>query len=59
MDKLHRGFVITCIGMTTYGMYLLGWRVHRYFTVIKPMKEQAELKMIQEGSNDNAPTLRT
>ncbi len=32
LDRLHRGVVWTCIGLTAYGTYLLGWRVHRYFT---------------------------
>lgn len=41
-DKLHKGFVVGCIGMTLYGSYLLGLRVHRYFTVIRPAKLEAD-----------------
>lgn len=58
LDKAHRGFVYTCMGLTAYGCYLLGLRVHRYWTVIRPAKLEAELKMIQAGSSDNAPELR-
>uniref|UniRef100_U5EQH1 Putative conserved plasma membrane protein n=1 Tax=Corethrella appendiculata TaxID=1370023 RepID=U5EQH1_9DIPT len=61
-DRLHRGVVYTCMGLTVVGCYLLSCRVYRYFTVIKPMKQEAELKMIQEGSYsklDTASTLKT
>lgn len=58
LDRLHKGFVIACIGVTAYGTYLLGWRVHRYFTVIQPAKKEHELRMIKE-KDDSAPVLRT
>lgn len=57
LDKLHKGFVCTCVGVTLYGTYMLGWRFYRYFTVIRPENQQKELKMKQsllaEGSSDN------
>ena len=46
LDRLHRGVVYTCLGLTAYGTYLLGLRAHRYFTVTRPRKEEAELKML-------------
>lgn len=46
LDRLHRGVVWSCLGLTAYGTYLLGMRAHRYFTVIRPRKEEAELKML-------------
>ncbi|XP_055374905.1 uncharacterized protein LOC129607757 [Condylostylus longicornis] len=65
LDRMHRGVVWTCIGLTLYGSYLLGLRVHRYFTVIRPAKQQKELQMIEEGKHpssrttiDKAPELR-
>lgn len=58
LDRLHKGFVITCMGVTLYGTFLLGMRVYRYFTVIQPANKEAELRMIKERE-DNAPTLRT
>ena len=59
IDKLHRGAVSLCIGVTVIGTALFGVRIYRYFSVIKPMRQEQELKMIQEGSIDNAPTLKT
>ena len=47
LDKLHRGVVITCMGLTLYGTALIGHRVYRYFTVVKPQREIAELKMLE------------
>lgn len=60
-DKLHRGVVYTCIGVTLYGTFLLGLRIHRYITVIRPERQRQELKMIEEGSHENldkAPELK-
>ncbi|XP_055906385.1 uncharacterized protein LOC129941712 [Eupeodes corollae] len=61
LDKLHRGAVYACIGVTAYGTFLLGVRVYRYFTVIRPERQRQELKMIEEGRHDNvdkAPELK-
>ncbi|EAT39695.1 AAEL008553-PA [Aedes aegypti] len=66
MDKLHRGVVYTCIGLTLYGSYMLGQRFYRYFTVIKPARLAEEQRMLEAGagpgplvSADSAPTLKT
>uniref|UniRef100_A0A1B0DK92 Uncharacterized protein n=1 Tax=Phlebotomus papatasi TaxID=29031 RepID=A0A1B0DK92_PHLPP len=56
-DKLHRGVVWTCMGLTVYGTYLLGVRVYRYFTVIKPARQQRELEMIQENATASTAML--
>lgn len=57
LDTLHKGFVCTCVGVTLYGTYLLGWRFYRYFTVIKPEQQKRELiakqSLLAEGSSDN------
>lgn len=47
LDKIHRGFVYTCIGLTLYGTALIGQRVYRYFSVVRPNREELELKMLQ------------
>lgn len=47
LDKLHRGVVITCIGLTLYGTALIGHRAYRYLTVIKPERADRELKMLE------------
>lgn len=47
LDKLHRGVVVACIGLTAYGTLLIGHRVYRYFTVIKPQREEIEWKMLE------------
>lgn len=67
LDKLHKGVVCACVGITLYGTYLFGWRIHRYFTVIKPQKDQKQLmekqNLLAEGSSDMlkdmAPQLKT
>lgn len=58
LDKLHRGAVYTCLGVTLYGTFLLGIRAYRYYTVVKPEREKNELKMITEDSHDNAKELK-
>lgn len=62
-DKFHRGFVYTCMGLTAYGGYLLGMRVFRYFTVIKPETRAYEQTLVKHGSieasqTDVAPQLK-
>lgn len=57
LDRLHRGVVWTCIGLTLYGTYLLGARGYRYVTVVRPARQKEELKMIEEGSHDKAPEI--
>lgn len=47
LDKLHRGFVYTCMGLTLYGTAIIGHRVYRYFSVVKPQREIAEMKMLE------------
>lgn len=66
LDRFHRGFVYTCLGLTAYGSYLLGMRVYRFFTVIQPEKKMYEQQMIEHGaqpptgisSSDSAPQIR-
>jgi len=47
LDKLHKGVVVACIGLTLYGTGLIGFRVYRYFTVIKPQRDMADLQMLE------------
>lgn len=58
LDKLHRGAVYACIGVTLYGTYVLGARFYHYYTVIRPEKQQAELKLLDEGAHDKAKELK-
>lgn len=67
LDRAHRGFVWACLGLTAYGSYLITWRVYRYFTVIKPMKDAYQLELLQKAdkeknnsvlSLDQAPELK-
>lgn len=56
VDRMHRGFVYTCMGLTAYGGYLLGLRVYRYFTVIKPETHAYQQQLLKHGglANDQA-----
>jgi Cytochrome oxidase c assembly len=47
LDLAHRGVVVTCIGLTLYGSWLLSHRVYRYFTVIKPNRDLEESRIIE------------
>ncbi|CAG4980019.1 unnamed protein product [Colias eurytheme] len=53
-DKLHRGFVICCVGLTIYGSVILGEHFYRYFRYMKPQieasKAAAEKELLAEGS---------
>lgn len=55
LDKIHRSLVWGCVGLTAYGFYLAGLRVHRYFTVLKPAGEERErlrqLELLAEGQD--------
>lgn len=52
MDRAHRGFVLTCIGLTAYGTYLLSLRVYRYFTVLAPAKKAYQLELLQKAEKE-------
>lgn len=55
-DKLHRGVVLCCVGLTMYGSLILGDHVYRYFRYVRPQiqaaKEAAERELLAEGSSD-------
>lgn len=54
IDKLHKGFVITCIAATIYGLAVAGHRGYQYLTVTKPAREAEELRRlkIEETTKD-------
>lgn len=55
-DKLHRGGVLVCIGLTLYGSVLLGDHFYKYFKYVKPQieaaKQAAEKELLAEGSSE-------
>ncbi|XP_053608095.1 uncharacterized protein LOC128673941 [Plodia interpunctella] len=55
-DKLHRGGVIVCIGLTIYGSILLGDHFYKYFKYVRPQIQEAkaatEQELLSEGSSD-------
>lgn len=67
IDKLHKGFVLTCVAVTVYGIGHLGLRWYRYFTVLRPEAKKRELlenkNLLAEGSSDllqdSAQTLKS
>lgn len=56
LNKLHKGFVVTCVVVTLYGLTHLGARWYNYFTVLRPAAQKRELlekqQMLSEGSSD-------
>lgn len=59
-DILHKGFVMTCVGVTVYGLANVGSRIYNYYTVIKPQRlaEEEREKRLNEGNNFGEPELR-
>ncbi|CAH1369144.1 unnamed protein product [Tenebrio molitor] len=56
-ERLHKGFVCTCIAVTIYGCSVMAIRGYRYYTEIKPelqRKQNLEKQsLLEEGSSDN------
>lgn len=56
IDRLHKGFVLTCVAVTVYGLGHLGLRWYRYFTVLRPEAKRRELmenkNLLAEGSSE-------
>lgn len=48
LDTVHRSLVWGCVGLTAYGLFLAGLRVHRYYTVLVPLGEERRLLKEQE-----------
>ena len=48
LDKLHRGAVITCIGVTICGFVYGGYRWYNYFAVIRPARLAAKAASLAE-----------
>lgn len=65
-DKLHRGFVITCMTATVVGLTFLGIGCYEILTKVRPqIAEKDKLvkeELLKEGREvivDNIPTLKT
>lgn len=55
-DKLHKGVVLCCVGLTLYGSVIIGNHFYRYYRYVKPQidaaKASAEKELLAEGSSD-------
>ncbi|CAH0397930.1 unnamed protein product [Chilo suppressalis] len=55
-DKLHRGGVLICVGLTLYGTVLLCDHFYKYYKYVRPQiqasKAAAERELLAEGSSD-------
>jgi hypothetical protein len=62
IDTLHKGVVLACVGATVYGCVLLGFRIHRYFTVIRPQQKLKEIEenkhLLLEGTESSESALK-
>ena len=50
-DRVHKGFVMTCVGLTLYGFSIIGSRAYHYYFVEKPAKlelQESEEKVDSE-----------
>lgn len=58
IDKLHRGAVWMCIGVTVGGTCILGARLWNYYMYEKPERKRLELqKLEQQATEDKAKQL--
>lgn len=51
LDLAHKSVVVSCIGLTLWGGYMLGNRFYRYFTVVKPNRELDEKRILEVMTN--------
>ncbi|KAL8606114.1 hypothetical protein ACOMHN_032121 [Nucella lapillus] len=47
-DRLHRGAVISMLGLTGFGIALLSVRTYRYFTFVRPMQQEQKRLLAEE-----------
>ncbi|XP_026462982.1 uncharacterized protein LOC113365682 [Ctenocephalides felis] len=56
LDRLHKGAVMACMGITVLGTLSLGFRVYQYFTDIKPEIQRKQIlaknELLKEGASD-------
>lgn len=54
-DKIQRGFVNTCMGVTAITCLCLGYKVYQYFRYIRPLqlaqRKLAQDELLLEGKN--------
>lgn len=54
IDRIHKGIVLTCVGITLYGLVGFGSRWYNYFTVLRPEAKRRELlekeELLTEGA---------
>lgn len=62
-DRLHKGTVMVCMGVTLIGFSYIGYFAYTYYTKIKPELVAKHLKAIEEGTStgntDLAKTITT
>lgn len=54
-DKIHRGFVNTCMGVTAITCLFLGYKVYQYFRYVRPLQvaqqKLAHNELLLEGKS--------
>ncbi|KAG7176369.1 putative Cytochrome oxidase c assembly-containing protein [Homarus americanus] len=55
-DFLHKSFVVTCVGMTLFSMFIIGERTYSYFYVIKPRRLEEERRKLAEEESKSFET---
>jgi len=54
-DKLHKGVVSVCMGVTVITGIILGYKVYQYFRYVRPVhvaqKKLAQDELLLEGRN--------
>lgn len=61
-DRLHKGFVCTCVAVTIYATSVFVMRGYRYYMYEKPELQAKQLlekqKLLAEGAPDMAPNIQ-
>ncbi|KYN30875.1 hypothetical protein ALC56_14687 [Trachymyrmex septentrionalis] len=54
-DRLHKGVVSVCMGVTVIGTLMIGYKVYEYFRYVRPLQQvQSKLmedELLLEGRN--------
>jgi len=50
IDKMHRGAVLACVGLTFVGLFICGERAVNYLTRVKPEKIAAREELLVEDT---------
>ncbi|XP_076244619.1 uncharacterized protein LOC143185472 [Calliopsis andreniformis] len=55
LDKLHRGFVNTCVAVTIISGSMLSYKIYEYIRYVRPLHKTLQLKAQEELLAEGKP----